>query len=137
MFVPCVHPRSLTVRPPTTQLISCPRCNYQGPSLGMHHRLEWYYLLLLVIPYVGIVPLLLLLSYLGGRIQATCPRCLIHRGLTPYTGEHSSGAMDIWRRAAENDARIVKHNGRFIGGVSLAIVLGIGGLVLVSLASSR
>jgi Zn ribbon nucleic-acid-binding protein len=100
---------SITVRKPTSgDLIQCRRCGYEGRLLDAHLRFHWYFLpvgFLLGCTIAGLIPLVLLVLYLGRLSWPSCPQCGAVTRLAAWKGPANAESAEIWRRALDNDRR--------------------------------
>lgn len=79
-----------------------------GRRLDAHARFHWYYLpvgFLLGCTGIGLIPLLLVVFYLGRLTRPACPACGATSRLAPWGGKPDPEADRIWRQAVADDRR--------------------------------
>jgi hypothetical protein len=95
-------------RPGTSDYLHCRRCGYTGRKLDAHLRYHWYYLpagFLLGCTGIGLLPLALVIFYLGRLTRPACPACLATSRLTAWHGVPTAEADQIWRKGVAEDRR--------------------------------
>lgn len=92
--------------------IRCQTCGYTGHVLVAHHGYKWWMLLLgflLACTGIGLVPLAIILIWLGNRTYHCCPSC---RGQqhAQWSGKPSAENQAIWAGAKADDHKAFKRN---------------------------
>jgi hypothetical protein len=88
--------------------VHCRRCGYTGRRLDAHARFRWYYLpvgFLLGCTGIGLIPLLLVVMYLGRLSRPACPACGATTRLSAWRGIPTPESDQIWGQAVADDRR--------------------------------
>lgn len=103
----------MALTPLVFRVIQCSKCGYTGQPLQAHEGYKWWTLplgLLMACTGIGLIPLAVLLIWLGNRTVEACPQCGVRESFATVSIAPTMESERIWSTAVGADAKRFQQN---------------------------